>query len=82
MAKNNDDFSFAITESIATLGSPNAKGWQTEFNKVSWGGREAVYDIRSWNPEHTSCGKGKTFTEDELMDLRDALNGLTLESDL
>lgn len=67
------EFKFEITKHVADLSEPNASGWVTELNMVSWGGRPAVYDIRSWNEDHTSCGKGKTFTVEELEKLKDVL---------
>mgnify|MGYP003306843986 CR=1 FL=1 len=65
MAKPNNDFKFSIVENIGVL-SEAANGWKTELNLVRWGDNEPTYDIRSWSPDHTKCGKGKTFTAEEL----------------
>lgn len=70
-----DDFSFEITEKIAVL-STSKTGWILELNKVSWGGRPAKYDLRSWAPEHQKMGKGVTLTDEELKTLKATLNGL------
>ncbi|MBQ1949347.1 MAG: YdbC family protein [Treponema sp.] len=70
-----DDFSFEITEKIAVL-STSKTGWTLELNKVSWGGRPAKYDLRSWAPEHQKMGKGVTLTDEELKTLKATLNGL------
>lgn len=64
-----EDFSFEITEQLGVL-STNAKtGWTLEINKVSWGGRPAKFDIRSWAPDHVKMGKGVTLNEEELKEL-------------
>ncbi len=65
-------FEFEIKETIAVL-SENARGWQKELNLVSWGGREAKYDIREWSPEHDRMGKGVTLSDEEMKALIAAL---------
>lgn len=72
----NDEFSFEITEQIAVL-STSKSGWTLELNKVSWGGRPAKYDLRSWAPEHQKIGKGITLTDEEIKNLKNALNELS-----
>lgn len=39
--------SFEKTEEIAII-NRNAKGWTVELNKISYNGRDPVYDLRSW----------------------------------
>lgn len=73
-----DDFSFEIVKTLGVLGEGKG-GWTTELNLVSWGGRPAKYDIRSWSPDHQKMGKGSTFTKEELIALKDLLNSVTLE---
>ena len=73
-----DDFSFEIVKNIGTLGSSKS-GWTTELNLVSWGGRPAKYDLRTWSPDHQKMGKGSTFTKEELVALKDLLNTITIE---
>lgn len=73
-----DDFSFEIVKNIGTLGSSKG-GWTTELNLVSWGGRPAKYDLRTWSPDHQKMGKGSTFTKEELVALKDLLNTITIE---
>ena len=73
-----DDFSFDIVEKIGAL-SEGKGGWMTELNSVSWGGRPAKYDIRSWSPDHLKMGKGITLSAEELSKLRDVLNGMKLD---
>ncbi len=72
-----DDFSFEITERFGALAEAKS-GWTTELNKVSWGGRPAKYDIRSWSPDHEKMGKGITLTEEELTALKKILGSLPL----
>ena len=68
-----EDFSFEITQSVGTIAEGKG-GWNLELNLVSWGGRPAKYDVRSWSPDHQKMGKGITFTKEELVALRDLLN--------
>lgn len=71
------DFKFEIIEHYGQLGE-NAKGWSKELTKVSWNEREPKYDIRDWSPEYDKMGKGLTFTQEELILLRDVLNKMDL----
>ena len=68
-----DDFSFEITNSLGIIAEGKG-GWNLELNLVSWGGRPAKYDIRSWSPDHQKMGKGVTLTTEELAALKDLLN--------
>ena len=45
---------------------------------VSWNEREPVYDIRTWNPSHDRMGKGITLSQDEIMTLKELLNGMNM----
>ncbi|MBR6341587.1 MAG: hypothetical protein IKR64_06775 [Treponema sp.] len=72
-----DDFSFEITQSLGTIAEGKG-GWNLELNLVSWGGRPAKYDIRSWSPDHQKMGKGVTLTKEELLSLKELLNKLEL----
>ncbi len=71
------DFNFEIIEHIGKL-STNQSGWQKELTSVSWNDREARYDIRDWSPEYDKMGKGITFSNEELIKLRDLLNDMDL----
>ncbi len=70
-----DDFTFEITEKIGILSSTKS-GWNLELNKVSWGGRPAKFDLRSWSPDHQKMGKGLTLTEEELKELGKIIQSL------
>lgn len=72
-----DDFSFEITENIGVI-SEGKGGWSLELNKVSWGGRPAKYDLRSWSPDHQKMGKGVTLTNEELNSLKTLLGNIEI----
>lgn len=71
------ELKYTITEQIGTL-SESAKGWKKELNLISWNDRAPKYDIREWSPEHEKMGKGVTLSKEEVVALRDLLNGLDL----
>ncbi len=73
-----DDFSFEIVKNIGIV-SEGKGGWNLELNLVSWGGRPAKYDLRSWSPDHQKMGKGSTFSKEELTALKNLLNSVNLE---
>lgn len=73
-----DDFSFEIVKSLGVV-TEGKGGWNLELNLVSWGGRPAKYDLRSWSPNHDKMGKGSTFSKEELEALKNLLNNLELE---
>ena len=70
-----DDFTFSIEKQIGVI-SQGKGGWQVELNLVSWSGREAKYDIRSWSPDHQKMGKGITMTQEELKTLALIINSM------
>lgn len=72
-----DEFKYEITQSLGTV-SEGKGGWKLELNMVSWGGRDAKYDLRTWSPDHQKMGKGSTFTKEELLSLKKLLNTLDL----
>lgn len=71
------EFKFEIVEHFAQL-AESPKGWSKELTSVSWNEREPKYDIREWSPNYEKMGKGVTFTREELVVLRDALNRMDL----
>lgn len=50
--------------------SQSDNGWVKELNFISWDDREPVYDIRTWNIEHTKYGKGVTITAGQMAVLK------------
>ncbi len=69
------DFSYTVTKHIGVL-SENSQGWTKELNLISWNGREAKYDIRSWAPGKEKMGKGITLNNSELETLKNLLKSL------
>ena len=63
------DLTFEIVEFGAKIGRTSEKGWSSEINKVSWNGRDAKWEIRTWDSDHTKCGKGYVFQNEEEMSL-------------
>lgn len=71
MAKTND-FSYEIIEDFGTIAEKG--GYELKLQKIAWNGRDAKYDIRPW--KDGKCGKGATFTDEELKGLYDKLKEL------
>lgn len=71
--RDNSEFSYEIIEHIAVL-SASKVGWSKELNLVSWNGANAKYDIREWDEKHERMSRGVTFSEEEAISLRDALD--------
>lgn len=66
------DKKYEIYEHIGILSEPN-NGWTKELNFISWNNREPVYDIRTWNEDHTKMGKGVTITVREMNKLKELM---------
>lgn len=66
---------YTIYNHIGCLSAPD-NGWTKELNLVSWDDREPVYDIRTWNADHTKYGRGVTLTNRQAAVLRQLLNDL------
>ena len=60
---------YKIIYHIADLCQEN-NGWKKELNVVSMNNREPVYEIRSWNKDHTKMGDGVTLTPNEIRKLK------------
>lgn len=72
-----EDFSFSIEENCGIL-STSKSGWNLELNRVSWGGRPAKYDLRSWSSDHQKMGKGVTLSAEELAKLGQLLSTIEI----
>ncbi|MBQ6000994.1 MAG: hypothetical protein IJL15_05660 [Clostridia bacterium] len=70
------ELKYEITAQIGVLSE--RAGWTKELNQISWNEREPKYDIRDWSPDRSKMSKGVTLTTEELIALRDLLNGLDL----
>lgn len=71
------DIKYEIVRHIAVL-AEGSKGWQKELNLISWNDREPKYDIREWAPEHAKMGKGVTLSQDEMVKLKEVLDGMEI----
>ncbi|MDZ7834322.1 MAG: YdbC family protein [Alkalibacterium sp.] len=74
-----DKISYEVVEHLAVL-SESPKGWRKELNLVSWNDRPPKFDIREWSPDHTKMGKGLTFNNAELGQLKKALSEIDVKS--
>ena len=72
------DIQYEIVKEIAVL-STSDSGYTKEINLISWNGKEAKYDIRSFSPNREKCGKGVTLTEAEAEKLLAALEKVLSE---
>ena len=69
MAQNNTDIKYEIIDDYGTIAEKN--GYELKLQKISWNDRDAKFDIRPWKDD--KCGKGITFTDEELKGLYDKL---------
>ena len=63
-----DEFRYEIVKHFGVL-STSTKGWNKEFNSVSWNGKPPKYDIRDWSAGHQHMSRGITLTREELEQL-------------
>ena len=71
------EIQYELIKNIGAL-STSSSGWAKELNLISWNDREPKYDLRDWSPDHEKMGKGVTLTQEELVALRELLNGMEL----
>ena len=74
--------SYKVIYHIADLCKLN-NGWKKELNVVAVNDREPVYEIRSWNEDHTEMGDGITLTPNEMQRLKkicESMSFRTIES--
>ena len=72
------DVTFEIKNHLLVL-STGIKGWTKEVNVVSWNNRKPKLDIREWDEAHEKMGKGITLNKEELLQLKELLNGIDFE---
>jgi hypothetical protein len=75
-----DEIECEIIESYGVF-SAGTKNWNKEVNLVSWNGRPAKLDIRSWQSNHEKCGKGIALTREETEELVKLLNKILKQKD-
>lgn len=70
--KTTDEIKYEVVKDYGVI---STKGdYELKLQKIAWNGREAKYDIRPWKDD--KCGKGATFTDEELKGLYDKLKEL------
>ena len=69
------DITFEIKKHFGVLGE-DYRGWTKEVNWISWNNRKPKLDIRDWDPEHAKMGKGVTLSKEEVLKLKELLDGL------
>ena len=67
---------YELVKNIATLSDKN--GMTKELNLIKFNDANPVYDLRKWNRIKDRMLKGISFSKEEMMDLRDVLNGMEL----
>ena len=72
-----NEIKYEIIEQLGVL-SEGTKGWKKELNLISWGDRDAKYDLRDWDEKHEKMTKGLTLSTEEIIKLRDILNRIDL----
>ncbi len=73
------ELKFFIKENLGVI-SEGSKGWKKEVNLVSWNDRKAKLDIRDWDESHEKMGKGITLSKEELIELKEILNKIDVDS--
>lgn len=68
------EVTFEIKERIGVLAA-HGTGWTKEINRVAWNGGIPKWDIRDWNPQHTSMSRGLTLNDDEMKNLLTLMKG-------
>lgn len=68
------DITFEIKERIGVL-TESPTGWTKEINLVAWNGGKPKWDIRDWNPDHTSMSRGLTLNDAEMKKLLSLMKG-------
>ena len=71
------EIKYKIYKHIGNICKPN-NGWVKELNYISWNDREPVYDLRIWNEDHTTMGKGITITAGEMMALKQLIEPMEI----
>ena len=66
------DVKYEIINILGTV-SEGKNGWNKLLTRVSWGGNEPKYDIRTWSPDYKKMGKGVTLSEEEIRSLTEIL---------
>ncbi len=69
------EFEYKILNTIGIL-SDTPKGWKKALRVVSWNKGNPKFDIRDWNDDAGKVGKGITLTYEEVVMLKELLDGI------
>lgn len=72
---SNKGITFEIVERIGAIGVTRPSGFTKEVNIVSWNGGAPKLDIREWDADHIRMTRGITLTEEEAVNMYNALKG-------
>ena len=68
-----NEFSYEVTEHIATLSENSTGNYTLELNRISYNGAAPKLDLRKWDREKGKMLKGITLTDKEAAALKEAL---------
>ncbi len=71
--RSQGEIEFEVKSRIGIL-QTYSTGWTKELNIIAWNGGASKYDIRDWNPDHTSMSRGITLHEEEALKLKKLLD--------
>ena len=71
------EIKFEVVKKIGAL-SRSGSGWEKQLNLIKWNERDPKYDIREWSPDGEKMGKGVTLSRDEMLALKELLNGMEI----
>ena len=66
------EIKYEVVQRIAVL-SQRPRRRERQLNLISWNDRDPKYDIREWSPDGTKMGKGITLSNEEVTQLKKAL---------
>lgn len=73
------EFTYNIVKKLGVL-SESGK-WTKEINLIEWSENSAKYDIRTWNSETGTPGKGLALSLEEIKALKEILNSIDLDAE-
>lgn len=73
------EFSYNVVKKLGVL-SESGK-WTKEINLIEWSENAAKYDIRTWNVETKTPGKGLALSLEEIKALKEILNSVDLDAE-
>ena len=71
------EFKYELVKNIATLSDKN--GMAKSLNLIKFNDVNPVYDLRKWDRNKNRMLKGISFSKEEMIDLRDVLNGMVFQ---